>query len=216
MCGRFTQTFDENVFDYFPVFNSGDLTVEKTFNAAPTQKLLAIAGSDGKYKAGYLKWGLVPSWTSALKGSGIINARAETVTEKPSFKHLIDRKRCLILADSFYEWQNSETGKIPYRFLLRSEEPFAFAGLWDRWRKDGKDLVTCTIITTKANGLVHEVHDRMPVIFKHCTASAWLDMNKEKAVEKLLPIPEKEMKAYQVSSKINSPAINEASCTFPV
>ncbi|WP_338776639.1 SOS response-associated peptidase [Metabacillus sp. FJAT-52054] len=215
MCGRFTQTFDEDVFEYFPVLNHSDITVERTFNAAPSQKLLAIAGSDGSYKAGYLKWGLVPSWTSALKGSGIINARAETVAEKPSFKHLIERKRCLILADSFYEWKKTDTGKNPYRFLLRSEEPFAFAGLWDRWRKDGKDLVTCTILTTKANELVHEVHDRMPVIFQHRTAFTWLDLSKEDALENLLPIPEEEMKAYQVSSMVNSPAINEPSCTFP-
>ncbi|AZB43248.1 SOS response-associated peptidase [Bacillus sp. FJAT-42376] len=212
MCGRFTQTYGDEIFDYFPVMNREDGFLGKTYNAAPSQKVLALAGRNGEYKAGSLTWGLIPSWSKKRQGTGFINARAETIAEKPSFKHLLDRKRCLILADSFYEWKKTESGKIPYRFMLRSGNPFAFAGLWDRWRDEEDELVTCTVITTAANERVKDIHDRMPVILEYGEAFGWLELETEKAVRMLRPLPAEEMKAYQVSTLINSAANNEQAC----
>ncbi|MGD6815862.1 SOS response-associated peptidase [Metabacillus sp. 84] len=216
MCGRFTQTFDETIFDYFPVSNHSELAIQATFNAAPSQAVLAVAGKEGQYKAGQLHWGLVPFWSKSKKGTGIINARAETVAEKPSFRHLIGSKRCLILADSFYEWERTDKGKVPFRFMLQSEQPFAFAGLWDRWQANGKELITCTIITTEANQLVREVHDRMPVMLDASAAYHWLDDAPDEALGRLLPYDSEKMMKYEVTAKVNSPAYNEAECTQPV
>lgn len=219
MCGRFTLTIDPvDLAEYFQIDNMDEITFEPSYNIAPSQNILAVINHHGKRKAGYLKWGLIPFWAKDKNSIQLINARAESLHEKPSFKHL-SRRRCLILADSFYEWKKEEKAKKPFRFLLQNEQPFSFAGLWDRWEKDGKCLTTCTIITTKPNELIEPVHNRMPVILDEEKKNLWLDLNIQ-SWEKLMPIlttyPAKNMKAYEVSPIVNSPSNNSKKCIEPV
>jgi putative SOS response-associated peptidase YedK len=182
MCGRYTfitpapeveQRFDAQ-------FTAASPT---TYNAAPSQRLPVITNAV-PHQIQLLSWGLVPSWSRDPTGHGPasgpkpINARAETLAEKPSFRQLLDRRRCLVLADSFYEWQATPAGKVPHRILLRDEQPFAFAGLWDEWldRSTGELRPTFTIITTEPNALMAKIHNRMPVILPNRAAEqAWLN-----------------------------------------
>jgi len=137
----------------------------------------------------------------------MINARAETLGSKAAFRDSIKERRCLVLADSFYEWEKTASGKIPHRILMKDEEPFAFAGLWDRWKDaEGRDLFTFTIITVDANALVNKIHDRMPAILQREQENAWLDeeVNGAEAAKLLNPFPEDQMKTYTVSQLVNS------------
>ena len=130
------------------------------------------------------------------------------MNQKPSFKKLLKRRRCLIIADGFYEWKKEDSGKQPFRFQMKTEEPFAFAGLWDRWENNGETLHTCTIITTKANAVVNGIHDRMPVILPKQKEQIWLDRSiEDEAYLKslLIPFSEDQMEKYPVSSLVNSP-----------
>ncbi|MCE2465027.1 MAG: SOS response-associated peptidase [Dehalococcoidia bacterium] len=145
-------------------------------NIAPTSRVLTVRGS-GPRQAEVMRWGLVPSWAKELSvGSRMFNARGETVAEKPAFRTALRRRRCLVLADAFYEWQKTRNGKRPIRISLASGEPFAFAGLWETW-KDPSDTVipSCTIITTAPNDLISPIHDRMPVILPKEMEELWLD-----------------------------------------
>src|SRR5438067_3297187 len=166
MCGRFTLTAPrEALTSLFPLFDIPDVT--PSYNVAPTQAVLAVrvpAGRD-KPELAALKWGLVPGWADdPAIGNRLINARAETVAEKPAFRAAFRQRRCLVLADGFFEWQKVNGRKQPYYFGLRRGEPFAFAGLWERWDKGEIPLETCTLLTTEANTLLRPLHDRMPVI----------------------------------------------------
>lgn len=177
MCGRFTLITDGEVLRVrFQIANIDKLDIEKRINIAPTQEVLAVI-NDGKVnKAGFLRWGLIPNWAQDTSiGNKIINARAESVHQKPSFKNLIKRNRCLILADGFIEWKKEDRLKQPYRISLKDNQPFAFAGLWDRYEKNGEKIVSCTIITTEANNLVGKIHNRMPVILTKEHEKLWLD-----------------------------------------
>lgn len=221
MCGRFTLTVDKEIIkDRFLVDNMDELFYEPNFNIAPSQNVLAIIHDDTKNKAGYLKWGLVPSWASDESiGYKMINARAETVAEKPSFKKLLSRRRCLIVADSFFEWKKIDKDKQPYRFLLKTKEPFAFAGLWDRCIINKKVITTCTIITTTPNKVVEHVHNRMPVILKKEDEAVWLNraiQDPNRLSQLLLPYFSDEMMSYQVSSLVNSPKNNQIECIQPI
>ncbi|MGI4870166.1 MAG: SOS response-associated peptidase [Janthinobacterium lividum] len=186
-----------------------------TYNAAPSQGLPIITNAaPGQIQL--VSWGLVPSWSrDPASGPKPINARAETLAEKPSFRQLLARRRCLVLADSFYEWQATERGKIPHRILLRSEEPFAFAGLWDEWldRSTGELRPTFTIITTEPNELMASLHNRMPVILPGPDAErAWLadDLAPAAHQQLLVPYDAALMRAYAVTTRVNSPAHNDA------
>jgi putative SOS response-associated peptidase YedK len=164
---------------------------------------------DGR-EAVLLKWGLIPSWAKDDSMSArLINARSETVTEKPAFREAFKRSRCIIPADGFYEWQRTEGKKQPYFFHMRDEHPFGFAGLWDRWRgENGKVIESCTILTTEANEVLLPVHDRMPVILHPETYDEWLDADAravESLKELLRPYPASEMTSYPVSARVNSP-----------
>ncbi|NDK54777.1 SOS response-associated peptidase [Pontibacter fetidus] len=185
---------------------------EANYNAAPSQSLPVVT-NDHPDEVQYFSWGLQPFWAKdarAVKRS--INARAETLTEKPSFRNLLKSKRCLVPADGFYEWQVTEHGKVPYRILLKSEELFSFAGLWDEWldKSTGEVLHTYTIITTEANELVMPIHERMPVILSPETEKLWLDEHEtqDELLSLLEPYKADEMKAYQVSPLVNSPLNN--------
>lgn len=189
-------------------------TPAPNFNAAPSQALPIITNATpGQIQL--VRWGLVPAWSrDPAGGPRPINARAETLAEKPSFRQLLARRRCLVLADSFYEWQATERGKIPHRILLKSEEPFAFAGLWDEWvdKTSGEVHPTFTIITTEPNELMARLHNRMPVILPGPEAErAWLadDLSPAAHQDLLLPYPTDLMQEYAVTTRVNSPAHND-------
>ncbi|MCI0526850.1 MAG: SOS response-associated peptidase, partial [Nitrospira sp.] len=166
-----------------------------------------------------MKWGLVPSWAKDTStGYKMINARAETVAQKPSFKKSLKHKRCLVVADSFYEWRKVNGGrtKIPMRFVFKSREPFAFAGLWDTWQNpEGGELRSFTIITTGANAVLQPIHDRMPVILRQQDEDLWLDpdlKDVDKLVPLLIPYSSEEMEGYEVSTLVNSPKNDTPAC----
>jgi putative SOS response-associated peptidase YedK len=166
-----------------------------------------ISASDEKH-ALYLNWGLIPSWSREPKG--IINARAETLTEKPSFRESFKRRRCLIPADGFYEWKREGKAKQPFYFQMKDESVFAFAGIWDVWKKDGKEIVSCAIITTEPNELLAPIHDRMPVILHTSGFEAWLDgrTDADELTDLLKPFPADYMKGYAVDASVNSPSVD--------
>ncbi len=210
MCGRFTLFADlEDIAARFNVINIDELDITPRYNIAPSQNVLSII-SDGKQNTGrFLKWGLVPSWAKDSKiGYKMINARAETVDEKPSYKKLLKSRRCIIPASGFYEWQKRSNQKQPFHIQLKSNKTFAFAGLWDQWKNDGETIYSCTIITTKPNSLMESIHDRMPVILTKENEEAWLDRtmdDTEYLKSLLLPYNANEMKAYEVSCDVGSP-----------
>lgn len=214
MCGRFTLTVDKEEIEKQLLVNITDYTPR--YNIAPSQPVLSVISDGMERKAGYLRWGLVPSWAKDRKiGYKMINARAETIHDKPAFKRLFERRRCLIVADGFYEWKRTENGKKPYRITV-NDGIFTFAALWDRWKdeKGGDELVTCTIITTTPNELMNDIHDRMPVIVHKEDRDIWLDKTTHvTALKKLLhSYPAEEMDAYEVSTIVNSPKNESVEC----
>ncbi|PVY42332.1 SOS response-associated peptidase [Pontibacter virosus] len=178
------------------------------YNAAPSQNLPVVTNEQPDVIQ-FFSWGLQPFWAKDAKAvKRAINARAETLGEKPSFRKLLDSKRCLVPADGFFEWQKTEQGKVPYRILLKDEDTFSFAGLWDEWldKSTGEILHTYTIITTEANDLVKPIHDRMPVILSPEAEELWLDAHEsqEELLSLLKPYDSKAMKAYPVSPLVNA------------
>jgi putative SOS response-associated peptidase YedK len=209
MCGRFAQRSEpKRLAKEFGVAEVP--SVEARYNIAPTQDILGVTESEGVREMKFFKWGLVPSWAKdASMGSRLINARSETVGEKPAFREAFKLRRMLIPADGFYEWQRTEGGKQPFFFQMRDERPFGFAGLWERWKGAGGQLIeSCTILTTEANEVLRPVHDRMPVILHPDDYELWLDedVRKREFLEDLLrPYPASEMVSHPVSTAINSP-----------
>jgi putative SOS response-associated peptidase YedK len=166
-----------------------------------------------------LRWGLVPSWSKDLTiGSKLINARAETVAEKPSFRAAFKRRRCLILADGFYEWQRQNGQKQPYYFQITDHQPFAFAGLWEHWETEETVVESCTIITTEANEMLRSLHDRMPVILPPETYDQWLHSSTpvEQLQALLHPYDPESMQSYPVSTLVNSPSHENPDCIEPL
>lgn len=208
MCGRYTLTIDiKTVAEKFGV--PATLDTSPRYNIAPTQEVVSVMRNGASHLA-WLRWGLIPSWAKDESiGSRMINARAETLTEKPSFKGLLRSKRCLIVADGFYEWKQENGSKIPMYMTLKSGEPFAFAGLWDLWKSPGGEHIhSCTIITTEPNDLVASIHNRMPAILLPGAYAEWLDpdMRDEQALSRwLAPYPAGEMIARPVSRLVNDP-----------
>lgn len=221
MCGRFTLTVDsQQLMSYFQLQVFPDHYMP-SFNIAPSQPVLAAVESNGVRRAGYMKWGLVPYWVKDLKKwRPFINARSESLTEKKSFKHLLAKRRCIIFADSYYEWKIENGKKTPYRILKTDGIPFAFAALWDRNQFCDSELVTCTILTTNANEKVQEIHDRMPVILDGQDAlEIWLNTKEypfEETKELLKPYPQDRQKFYRVSDLVNSPKNNMQKCILPL
>lgn len=217
MCGRFGYCYTiEEVKERFGLTEvPSDLTPR--YNVPPGTDIPAVLNkAPGELQ--FVRWGLIPHWSKDDKtGFNLINARAETVAEKPMFRGLVRSNRCLILADSFYEWKKEGTRKIPHRILMKDERPFAFAGLWDSWTREGKEVKTCLIVTTAANTLVEKIHDRMPVILTPDRERAWLgDVRPEDIGGFLQPYDADRMKAYPVSTAINSPSNNSPSVIQPV
>jgi len=180
-------------------------------------KVLSVINDGEKNRLGYLKWGLIPSWSKDEKiGSKLINARGETLAEKPSFRDAFRKRRCLVLADSFYEWKRHENGtKTPMRIRLKSNEVFAMAGIWERWKKGNDTIFTCTVITTSPNELMSDIHDRMPVILHKDDEQTWLNpkvQDSQLLSQYLRPFPQELMETYEVSSLVNSPKNNQPQC----
>jgi putative SOS response-associated peptidase YedK len=210
MCGRFTQRADSK--KIAKEFKVGEVpTVEARYNIAPTQDVLAVLERGDGREATFLKWGLVPSWAKDMSmGARLINARSETVAEKPAFRQAFRQRRCIIPADGFYEWQRIGGGKQPFFFRMRDDRPFGFAGLWERWEAEcGQVVNSCAILTTEANEVLRPVNDRMPVILHPEDYELWLggsarELNLVKEV--LRPYPAEKMMGYPVGLSVNSPS----------
>ena len=208
MCGRFTLRRPEKT--RIEGVSAADLAgAEPRYNVAPSQNILGVIQTNDERHALYFHWGLIPSWSKEPRG--VINARAETIAEKPSFRDSFKRRRCLIPADGFYEWRREGRAKQPFYFQMKDEGVFAFAGLWDTWGKDDDSITSCAIITTTPNELVGSVHDRMPVILRPSDFDTWLSSEAEpdELHELLAPYPSEYMQGYAVGLDVNSPAVNE-------
>lgn len=166
MCGRFTLFTDiEEIKERFDIQGSFDEEYQFSYNIAPSQSVLSVINDGVRNRLGYLRWGLIPFWAKDEKaGYKMINARAETIAEKASFRNAYKKKRCLIVADSFYEWKKTPERKIPMRIKLKNHAPFGMAGLWESWKSpEGISIYSCSVITTVPNELMTSIHDRMPV-----------------------------------------------------
>ena len=235
MCGRFKVSRRKQEIEEAFEVESGDGELDDSseehalshaaprYNAAPGQEILAILqdANTPRRTLSLLRWGLVPRWAKDPSiGYKMINARSETVAEKPSFREPLRTRRCLIPADGFYEWRREGKAKTPFCFTLADDSLFAFAALWDEWRSpQGLLLHTCTILTTAPNALMRDVHDRMPVILPREHHDLWLDPGFSKVSELqslLLPFPAEQMRRYRVSERVNSVKYDDAECAREV
>ncbi|MGH3146799.1 MAG: SOS response-associated peptidase [Rubrobacter sp.] len=217
MCGRYTLATPVGRLAEEFGFDSSSTEFRTSYNVAPTQQVPAVLAEGGKRRLEMLRWGLVPSWADDPGiGARMINARSETASEKPSFRRAFRERRCLIPADGFYEWKRENGGKQPYYFHMREGRPFAFAGLWESWNKEG-EIRSCTILTTTANDLVEDIHERMPVILPRDYYDLWLDPEAEgQEVAGLLePYAGDDLEAYPVSRFVNSPGNDDSRCIEP-
>ncbi len=222
MCGRFSFGVDATTLaSQFNLFEAPAWTPR--YNIAPTQEVLVIVKTpEHPYrKAGLHRWGLIPSWAKDRSiGNQLINAQAETAATKPAFRAAFRRRRCLILADGFYEWKKEGRHKQPFHIRLRDGRPFGFAGLWEHWDKgEGGAIDSCTILTATPNDLLRPLHHRMAVILPSSAYDQWLDPRIQEAdrLQPLLqPYPSEEMTAYPVSTVVNNPANDTPSCTEPL
>ncbi|KPV53102.1 hypothetical protein SE17_11560 [Kouleothrix aurantiaca] len=216
MCGRYTFEPIDDVLERFDI-DGAELDLEPNYNVAPTQTMPVVVRNSPNHLE-FMRWGLIPSWAKDWKiGYKMINARAETVAEKPAYRKAFASQRCLVPASGFYEWRKTDDGKIPHYIHLKSGELFAFAGLYDVWHDEqGREVHTYTIITTEPNALMYEIHDRMPVILKRQDEEIWVDpavKDRERLEALLVPYSSDEMEAYPVSPRVNSPRNNDTTLT---
>jgi putative SOS response-associated peptidase YedK len=215
MCGRFS--LHQSAIQLAEIFEVPEPDWTPRYNIAPTQPVLALgcyeAGMDRRFRL--LRWGLIPAWAKEEAiGNKLINARSETVAEKPSFRSAFKQRRCLIVADGFYEWKRTAGQKQPYYFQRLDQQPFAFAGLWEHWQREGLTIDSCTILTTEANALLQPIHDRMPVILPPEMYDRWLDLDTPPAeLQALLrPAEPATMQSHPVSTRVNRPSYESADC----
>lgn len=225
MCGRFTLRSIDRLKARFtsPVWAEFSRlpALAPRYNIAPTQEVLTITGSQNDAELGLMVWGLIPSWSQ--EPVGFINARAETLESKSSFRESFEKRRCLVPADGFYEWRRDGKSKQPFYFQLDHETPFAFAAIWDEWRDFKADvgspsIMSCAIITTRPNEILATIHDRMPVILPVEAYDIWLneDSRPEELKEWLVPFPAEEMKSFPVSQRVNHAKVEDAELVEPV
>lgn len=222
MCGRFRLGKGrEALKKFFGAYN--DVEWEPRYNLAPTQDIPVVRqdAREPKRALSLMRWGLIPNWSKdASAAARMINARSESVADLPAFRDALRSRRCLVPADGFYEWRKAGKTREPYCFALPDNDIFVFAGLWDRWRSpEGRVIETCSILTTSANDLVRDVHDRMPVILPPDAYDLWLDPGFQKRdgiLELLKPIPASSMKKFPVSSRVNDVNNDDAECAAPV
>jgi putative SOS response-associated peptidase YedK len=220
MCGRFVRKVKlRDALDLFKAA-SVEAEMEPSFNIAPRQPV-AVIMEEGKRKIVPMQWGLIPHWAKDEKiASKLINARAETIAEKPSFRNSFKKFRCLIIADGFYEWQGVGLKKKPFYICMKDGKPFGMAGLFDRWKNpEGKTVVTCTIVTTEANAVMKPIHHRMPVIVDPADYDTWLNpsVGDVKELGRLLkPCDPNLLTAYEVGLAVNLPRNNSEECIRPM
>jgi len=222
MCGRFTLTVDAHqIREAFPWITL-EHEIQPRYNIAPSQPI-ALVPNDGLNRLDYFIWGLIPSWSKDPSiGNRLINARGETLDEKPAFKTAFKRRRCLILSDGFYEWQKEPgtSTKIPIYIKMKNTQPFGFAGLWETWQApDGSDVRSATIITVEPNELVKKYHNRMPAILAPNTYDTWLQPGEgdiKQLKNLLMPYNAAEMMAFPVSRVVNNPVNESPECILPV
>lgn len=222
MCGRYTlfASVDEIVERFMvDVFEEG--IYEPSYNIAPSQQVIAIINDGSRNRLGKLRWGLIPPWAKDEKiGYKTINARGETIAEKASFRNAYRKKRCIIPADSFYEWQRDGNNKTPINIKLKDGGLFGLAGLWESWKSpEGKLVHSCTVITTESNEIMKPIHDRMPVILKPETEKIWLDpsiQEPEVLNQFIRPFDSEQMETFIVSNEVNSPKMNHEGLIVPV
>lgn len=214
MCGRFslktTPDTLERIFGH-----PAPAGYHPRYNVAPSQEVLAIVGEGSEERPAMLRWGLIPFWAKDESiGNKLVNARAESLAEKPAFRNAYRKRRCVILADGFYEWQQRPGGKRPMWVHLPDGEPFAMAGLWERWDRGERPVESCTIITTDANPFMQRIHTRMPVILEGEARSAWLDGDTgEDALQALISgAAGVQLAGHEVSRMVNSPANDQPGC----
>ncbi|MCF6139319.1 SOS response-associated peptidase [Pseudalkalibacillus berkeleyi] len=218
MCGRFTLTAEiDLLMDWFEIDEfASEFNIQPRFNIAPSQDIVAIVSNEGSRRAGFLKWGLIPFWAKDPSiGHKLINARSETVPEKPSFKHAFKKRRCIIPADGFFEWKKEGKHKQPKYIKMKNDQPFGFAGLWEKWKDEqGNPIHTCTVLTTEPNELMEDIHNRMPVILPREKYGNWLDVDGEQSdlIELMKPFDSASMTAYNVSTIVNSPRNEVPEC----
>lgn len=224
LCGRFTLgvTMEELMLRYMLDDIPEYMDYRPRYNIAPTQQVVAIIHDGTRRRAGTLRWGLIPHWAKDISiGSKLINARSETLLEKPAFRESFLRKRCLIPADGFYEWQKQENGKkVPFRITMEDKGIFSFAGLYDIWiNPEGQKVSSCTIITTRPNSLMSPIHDRMPVVIPSGQEDRWLNRSVQRPEEissLLSPYPANQMQAYPVSAAVGKVANDSIELISPV
>ena len=222
MCGRFTLFEPDKILSKefgAPI----SFVLSPRYNIAPSQSILAVRPSMKRKgrEAALLHWGLVPHWAKDPSiGNRLINARSETVAEKPAFRRAFRERRCLVPADGFYEWQKLERKKQPFYIRMRDERPFAFAGLWEQWEGAGEGVIeTCTILTTAANDVLKPLHDRMPVILPPSAYDLWLDSgisDQDRLTPLFRPYPDREMEAFPVGTIVNNPKMEDPRCILPM
>jgi putative SOS response-associated peptidase YedK len=228
MCGRFTLTSTAaEIADFFGAEQQG-LDLAPNYNVAPTSDIVTIVGNEDEKALELMHWGLVPSWAKDISiGSRMINARSETLAEKPSFKRALARRRCLVIADGFYEWQVTpgEKHKQPMYIARSDGAPLAFAALWEIWSPDGDprrmdlELHSCTIVTCAANAKIELVHHRMPVVLENADWSTWLDVDDtsvEVATELLQPAADDVLTFHPVGTDVNRVGTNDAHLIDPI
>lgn len=218
MCGRFTITSTDDLVDEF-----GDLVLpaelRPRYNIAPTQPVPIIA-NDNRGEVALVRWGLIPHWAKDISiGNRMINARSETIASKPAFRAAFARRRCLVLADGFYEWKRQGKAKTPYYIRLASRRPFSFAGLWERWKgPDDDEVLSCTIVTGAANDLMAPIHDRMPIVVAPEDRERWLTsepVTSDAMADILTPPPAEGFEVFEVSRLVNSPKNDSPECVTP-
>ncbi|GIW78580.1 MAG: DUF159 family protein [Gemmatales bacterium] len=220
MCGRYTlRATPAAIAKEFGLSNVPPLSPR--YNIAPTQNVpvVRLAGNTGPRELALLRWGLIPSWATDLSiGNRLINARSETAADKPAFRAAFRKRRCLVVADGFYEWKKTDGKKQPYFIKRCDDRPFAFAGLWESCPHNDERIETCTILTTAANDWMKPLHDRMPVILPPERYDRWLDPTIEQPDELrslLRPIALEELEAYPVSTLVNNPRFDSPRCVEP-
>jgi putative SOS response-associated peptidase YedK len=216
MCGRFSLGLVYGFSTRFGVPDEPDL--KPRYNIAPFQQVPVIVGGEAR-SVKWMRWGLVPSWAKGEEfGLKLINVRSESALEKPMFKPLLNRHRCLVPATGFYEWQDRGIRKHPYHIRMKGQEYFAMAGIYDTWSREGKDLMTFSILTTAANRAISQIHDRMPVILRREREGEWLSgevLSADSLAELFAPLPSSCMDAYPVSDMVNDPRSDHPDMVLP-
>jgi len=220
MCGRFTlHTPESQIREAFNLEHTEPLGLKPRFNIAPSQDIPIVREIESGHELTMARWGLIPGWSKESKTKySTVNARIESVAEKPTYRTPFKRQRCLIPADGFYEWKVVNGNKIPHHIRMKDSNVFAFAGLWDHWEGEGQTMDSCTIIVMPSNEIMRPIHERMPAIIAPAHYDLWLDSrvsDKQEIMQYLNSAPSSQLTAYPVSTWVNLPKNNDERCIQP-